>query len=185
MFKVKFRCDRNSTTCAFISFGIGNTKRTIRGKLDATNRDVSVFIPKIAKFLENCHVRWLDFINQKREENYILNFFTIEQMVILQEELVKMGFDDETSDLVYPLLSGIKQGCTRGDLVEAMNVASLELKGKDLENQELNAVVSEEVAETEVAKTRFIEEIMDAGNSKALAMEALKHFSPDQIDDGN
>ena len=77
-FQVVFRCDPTSKACAFVNFGAGDDKQTIRGKTDKLNKDVSFFIPKIAKFLEQCHDRWLKFIDNEREKHYILNFFTIE-----------------------------------------------------------------------------------------------------------
>ena len=185
-FKVKFRCDPDDVVCTFVSFGEGENKRTMRGKIDTVNKDVSYFIPKIARFLEQCHEKWLDFIDNKREEHYILNNFTIEQMVILQQELVKLGLNSEPSDLVYPLLSVIKHDCMKEDLIIAMEEAKTELEqiDVDFEEEEEEVVPMEEESNTEVAKQKFIQQLMEAGNSEALAREALKHISPDQIDEG-
>ncbi|XP_071137105.1 E3 ubiquitin-protein ligase rnf213-alpha-like [Mytilus edulis] len=184
-FKVKFRCDPGSVACAFVSFGEGDVKRTIRGKTDAVNKDVSFFIPKIAKFLEQCHERWLEFIDLKREDYYILNYFSIEQMVILQQELVKIGFEGEPSNLIYPLLSNIKHECTRDDLIGAMKEAQDELEEMDIdEAEESEKEVPFEEEDNEAVKGRFIQQMMEAGYSESLAREALKTVAPDQIDEG-
>ncbi|XP_076109129.1 E3 ubiquitin-protein ligase rnf213-alpha-like [Mytilus galloprovincialis] len=184
-FKVKFRCDPESITCAFVSFGEGDIKRTLRGKIDTVNKDVSFFIPKIAKFLEHCHERWLEFIDRKREDHYILNYFSIEQMVILQQELVKMGLEGEPSNQIYPLLSNIKHDCTREDLVDAMEEARDELEHMDIdEDEEVQEELPMEEENSEAAKGKFILQMVEAGYSEGLAREALKNVTPDQIDEG-
>jgi hypothetical protein len=58
---VKFLCDKARNACAFINFGFGEEKHTLKGRIDAKNEDVSAIIPKIAKFLEQCHIKWLDY----------------------------------------------------------------------------------------------------------------------------
>ncbi|CAC5422256.1 RNF213 [Mytilus coruscus] len=183
-FHVMFRCDAKSATCAFVSFGEAENKHTIRGKVDEENKDVSFFVPKIAKFLEQCHDRWLEFIDNKREVEYILNFFTIEQMVILQQELVKLGSRVEVSNLIYPLLSIIKRDCTREDLVEAMEDARIELEQievKTEEEEEENQMEESSV----VAKAKFIVEIVEAGYPEVLAKAALNDgCDPTMVDEG-
>ncbi|VDH96739.1 Hypothetical predicted protein [Mytilus galloprovincialis] len=182
LFTVKFRCDPQSVTCAFVSFG-EREKSTIIGKIDAVNKDVCFFIPKIAKFLEQCHEKWLEFIDRKREDYYILNYFNIEQMVILQHELVKMGFECEPSDLIYPLLSIIKHDCTREDLVNAMKEAKDELKQMDKVEEE-GVPEEEEVQEeddSKAAERKFVLEMVNYGFSEDLARKALKYVTPNQI----
>ncbi|VDI41382.1 Hypothetical predicted protein [Mytilus galloprovincialis] len=46
---VKFLCDRTRKACAFINFGFGEDKHTLKGRIDDTNEDVSSIIPKLAK----------------------------------------------------------------------------------------------------------------------------------------
>lgn len=184
-FHVKFRCDAKSATCAFISFGEAENKHTIRGKVDEENKDVSFFVPKIAKFLEQCHDRWLEFIDNKRDVEYILNFFTIEQMVILQQDLVKLGSRVEVSNLIYPLLSIIKHDCTREDLVEAMEDARIELElieDETEEEEEDNKMEESSV----VARAKFIVEVVEAGYPEALAKAALNDgCDPTMVDEGD
>ncbi|CAC5418279.1 RNF213 [Mytilus coruscus] len=132
---VKFLCDRTRKACAFINFGFGEDKHTLKGRIDETNEDVSSIIPKLAKFLEQCHKKWLDYIDERREKYYLLNFFTVDQMVILQQELVKLGTEVEPSVLIYPMLSAVKQGCTKEDLVRAMSAAKDDVDKLDLKRR--------------------------------------------------
>lgn len=184
-FHVVFRCDTQNATCTFVSFGERGNKQTLRGKTDQDNEDVSCFVPRIAKYLEQCHEKWLEFIDKKREDDYILNFFTIEQTVILQKELVKLGTRDEPSDLVYPLLSVIKNECTREDLVDAMEEARIKLEQIEIESQKGDTEDNQIEESSEIAKARFIFEMMDSGYSEYLAQQALEHgVDTSHISDG-
>lgn len=55
---------------------------------------VQQFIAGVANFLECCHGEWLQYVDQKRKEYPELNIFTVEQLVFLQRQLVKVGSDD-------------------------------------------------------------------------------------------
>ena len=187
---VKFLCDKARYACAFINFGFGEEKHTLKGRIDAKNEDVSAIIPKIAKFLEQCHKKWLDYIDDRREKYYLLNFFTVDQMVILQQELVKIGSNVEPSLLIYPMLSAVKQGCTREDLIRAMSAAKSDVDKLDLMREEMMEEEEQEQAEMEteneadgVKIAKFLEVMMKSYPIE-LAREALKHVSPDEIDDG-
>ncbi|XP_071137099.1 E3 ubiquitin-protein ligase rnf213-alpha-like [Mytilus edulis] len=188
---VKFLCDRGRLACAFIYFGYGEDRHTLKGRVDESSQDVSAIIPKIAKFLEQCHENWLRYIDEKREKYYCLNFFTIDQMVILQQELVKIGSNQEPSALIYPLLSAVKQGCTREDLVKAMSAAKEDVEQMDRQRQEEEETkesdeeVMVEVEEPDEVKTsKFLQEMITAGYNMKLAKEALKNVGPDDVDGG-
>ncbi|VDI41573.1 Hypothetical predicted protein [Mytilus galloprovincialis] len=188
---VKFLCDRGRLACAFIYFGYGEDRHTLKGRVDESSQDVSAIIPKIAKFLEQCHENWLRYIDEKREKYYCLNFFTIDQMVILQQELVKIGSNQEPSALIYPLLSAVKQGCTREDLVKAMSAAKEDVEQMDRrrqeeeETKESDEEVMVEVEEPDEIKTsKFLQEMITAGYNMELAKEALKNVGPDDVDGG-
>ena len=187
---VKFLCDKARNACAFINFGFGEEKHTLKGRIDAKNEDVSAIIPKIAKFLEQCHIKWLDYIDVRREKYYLLNFFTVDQMVILQQELVKIGSDVEPSLLIYPMLSAVKQGCTREDLIRAMSAAKSDVDKLDLMREKMMEEEEQEQAEMEteneavgVKIDKFLK-VMTKSFPIELSREALKHVSPDEIDDG-
>jgi len=75
------------------------------------------FVSKIASFMEDCLSDWFAYIKEQRKTYLQLNFFTIDQLVILQKELVKLENDEDISCRVYPLLSAVKTGCTQGTLL--------------------------------------------------------------------
>lgn len=75
---------------------------------------VEVMITEIARFMESCLEDWLDHIKKKRKDYIHLNFFTVDQLVILQRELVKIKTEEPPSKYIYPLLSAIKTNCKPG-----------------------------------------------------------------------
>ena len=62
------------------------------------NREMFVllqdFIAGMAGFLECCHTEWLQYVDQKRKDYPELNVYTVEQLVFLQQQLVKVGSAD-------------------------------------------------------------------------------------------
>ncbi|XP_063404431.1 E3 ubiquitin-protein ligase rnf213-alpha-like [Mytilus trossulus] len=186
---VKFLCDRTRKACAFINFGFGEDKHTLKGRIDDTNEDVSSIIPKLAKFLEQCHKKWLDYIDERREKYYLLNFFTVDQMVILQQELVKLGTEVEPSVLIFPMLSAVKHGCTKEDLVRAMSSAKddvdkLDSQREEQMEEETQAEAMDAENEADDVKIAKFLEVMTKSYPIELVREALKHVSPDDIDEG-
>lgn len=79
------------------------------------DEDLKDMIPKLASFMETCLDQWLLHFKDKRKSYLHLNYFTVDQLVILQRELVKMGTQEEPSHLIYPLLSAVKENCTPGE----------------------------------------------------------------------
>lgn len=113
-------------------------------------------------------------------------------MVILQQELVKIRSGQEPSALIYPLLSAVKQGCTKADLVRAMSIAKSDVEKLDMDRQkeiekkdsEEEELIVKEVPD-EIKTGIFLKEMAAAGFSLTLAEEALKHVNPDDIDGGD
>ena len=168
---VDFLCNKTEQACTVIHFGPGENGHTLKGRTDEMNEDVSDIIPKLAKFLEQCHDKWLDFIDDNREKYYSLNFFTVDQMVILQQELVKIKYDQEPSAFIYPLLSAVKQGCTKEDLVRAMSAAKSDVERLEMERQKEIEKKDSEEEEMIVEKERD-----DLKNGTFLEKEAPRHF---------
>lgn len=121
--RIRIVCDPDSTVCAFVLFGSDEDSQAIRTSIDEKINDVSLVIQELARFLEQCHNKWLDYIDQTRDKYFGLTYFTIDQMVMLQKELVKVGSEAVPSPLVYSLLSAVKRGCTKDDLTIAVSSA--------------------------------------------------------------
>ncbi|KAK3585584.1 hypothetical protein CHS0354_036771 [Potamilus streckersoni] len=184
--QTKFLCDPKRPVCTFIEFGQGT--KPLKGRR-TKNDDVTAVIPKIARFMENCLDKWIGHINQKRSEYLELNYFTTDQLVILQQELVKVGSSQSLDIKIYPLLSAVKENCTYEDLVDAMKKASKDVEVVQMEvDEEVKEIkVDEEVASEETKEKEeqnFIKEMMQAGYSKTLAESALLHVKPDEITEG-
>ncbi|KAL3881517.1 hypothetical protein ACJMK2_027949 [Sinanodonta woodiana] len=184
--QTKFLCDPKRPVCAFIEFGQG--AKPLKGRRTKID-DVTAVIPKIARFMENCLEKWIGYINQKRSEYLELNYFTTDQLVILQQELVKVGSSQNPDIKIYPLLSAVKDNCTYEDLVDAMRKASKDVEVVQMEvDEELKEIEEDEdlasVETKEKEEQTFIKEMVEAGYSQKLAEAALLHVKPDEITEG-
>ncbi|XP_061169263.1 E3 ubiquitin-protein ligase RNF213-like isoform X1 [Saccostrea echinata] len=189
--QARFLCDPERRVCAFVKFGSGEGCTQLKGR-KTEEEDVSTIIPRLAKFMENCLEKWLKYIDQKRDEYHHLNFFTIDQMVILQRELVLMGGEVEPNDFIYPLLSIVKHDCTKMDLIGALKKAKGDVSQKEAEQEvEMTEDEVEDAGDSDdesqtKAIAKFISAIMDSGYSEKLAREALRKgmIDPEEIDEG-
>lgn len=185
---VKIFCERDRHACLIVNFGHGQNKTMLKGRIEQ-HEDVSTVVPLLAKFLEDSHEKWLKFIDEKRDTFYYLNYFSIDQMVFLQQELVKMGTSDKPSKYIYPLLSGIKQDCNQDDLERAMTDAKDGMSNgsessDDEDDSQTHAIAERQIKYDEI-DLDFIEQMEKAGFQTELAKEALKHVSsPDDISEG-
>ncbi|XP_062573652.1 E3 ubiquitin-protein ligase rnf213-alpha-like, partial [Saccostrea cucullata] len=160
--KATFFCDPRCHVCAIIQFENAEQGQQ-RGRRNQ-KEDVSTVIPKLANFMEKCLEDWLQYIAEKREKYRQLNFFTIDQLVFLQKELVRSGTEKTVSNLIYPLLSIIKNNCSPADVIEAMKKAKAEVRKKGVKD----------IKTTEDEKKRkFIEKMTKIGFHEDLALEAL------------
>ncbi|XP_060586365.1 E3 ubiquitin-protein ligase rnf213-alpha-like [Ruditapes philippinarum] len=175
--------------CAILEFGQGDSVPQLKGRR-SEKEDLKDIIPELAKVMECCLDEWLDHIKEKRKTYLHLNYYTVDQLVILQRELVKMGIESEPSHLVYPLLSAVKENCTPDDLIEAMAAAKEEIDG-DVDMEAVGGNADDDEGEdmptdaTEDEKRQnFIQELVIAGFDEALALRALQFISPDDVTAG-
>ncbi|KAL3881536.1 hypothetical protein ACJMK2_027968, partial [Sinanodonta woodiana] len=178
------RSEPLKSLCAYIKCGEG--VKVFRVCISDAE-DITTVIPELAKFMENCLEKWLDYINEKRNEYCELNFFTTDQLVILQQELAKMGKGQDPDIKIYPLLSAVKETCTYEDLQDAMQRASKDVEKVQMEMDEDKEGKTEEVQETvkdeegKLNRELFIEEMMNSGYPQRTAMDGSKHLHPDEI----
>lgn len=178
--QAKFLCDPRRPVCAFIEFGKGEKIKQLKGRRNDKD-DVSTIMPEIAKFMETSLEKWLQYLDEKRYEYQHLNYYTTDQLVILQRELAKVIDGDKISPFIIPLLSVVKSDCNIKDLTEALQDANKELQTLNCYNDD---VCSKDTPGDEIAN--FLSEMKDAGQKKSVARAALKDgIDPKDIDNGN
>ncbi|XP_060597666.1 E3 ubiquitin-protein ligase rnf213-alpha-like [Ruditapes philippinarum] len=185
---VRFICDPDPTrpVCVSMEFANGSEVSQLKGRR-SVNEDLKDMIPKIARFLESCLKDWLQHIEEKREIYQNLNYFTVDQLVILQKELLKFGDDEQQpSHLIYPLLSAVKEDCTEDDVIEAMKQAKELLDRKEHDIHSLNNDKNDEndAKNENELRIRFMQKLVQAGQSELLAERAFKHVDPDDYSEG-
>ncbi|XP_062615790.1 E3 ubiquitin-protein ligase RNF213-like, partial [Saccostrea cucullata] len=174
--QARFLCDPERKVCAFLKFENGEGCIQLKGR-KTKEEDIKTTIPRITKFMEKCLENWLNYIEQKRDEYHHLNFFTIDQIVILQRELVLMGGEVEPNDFIYPILSIVKHDCAKMDVIDALMKANIEVSKKE---DEVKSAVMENSAVAE-----FVSEMMKSGFSETSAKKALRAgIDPTEIDEG-
>lgn len=160
---VKFLCDPNRPVCTFINFGYGPDCQQLKGRRDK-NDDVTTIMPELATFMEKCLQKWLKDINIKREKYPHLNFYTMDQLVVLQKELAIVVNESEPSVQVYQLLSLTKEHCSKEDVMKAITLANTCVA--TLEKKPSN--------DSRVSyRDKFIQEMEKAGFSMKTACAAL------------
>ncbi|XP_053390335.1 E3 ubiquitin-protein ligase rnf213-alpha-like, partial [Mercenaria mercenaria] len=182
----KFLCNPDRPVCAILEFGHGEGVPQLKGR-GSTSEDLKDIIRELANFMENCLEEWLKHIKEKRKSYLHLNYYTVDQLVILQRELVKMGTELEPSHLVYPLLCAVKEDCTPDDLLEAMTAAKEEITvDTNMEDEDTGDSESDDgempvYATEDEKKANFVQELVQAGYEEALAMKAFE-FVEDKED---
>ncbi|XP_053396009.1 E3 ubiquitin-protein ligase rnf213-alpha-like [Mercenaria mercenaria] len=187
----RFLCDPDPKrpVCIVLEFGQGERVPQLKGRRSNTE-DLKDMIPDLAKFMETCYDDWLKHIKGKRKSYLHLNYFTIDQLVILQRELVKVGTEAEPDQHIFPLLSAVKGNCTPDDLLEAMAAAKEEIDGdtemeaEDEGNSDDNEAEMLANATDDEKKQNFVQELVQAGYDEALAVRALEFIDPEDVTAG-
>lgn len=182
-----FFCDEHTPVCAFLTFGQGRDAQTLKGQTASTDNDVGFIIQKTAKFLEDCHERWLSYINEKREKFYWLNYFTIDQIVFLQQEIVSVTASQDPSVFTYPMLSDVKQNCNKENLLRALFIAKFDVQQTQIKPS-IDTTKTVSGLQNESGQNRenpsFLKMITDNGYPVAVAREALKHCGDQDLEEG-
>lgn len=178
--RARFLCDPKRTVCAFIEFGSGEKIKQLKGRRNDKD-DVITIMPEIAKFMEKSLENWLQYLDEKRYEYEHLNYYTTDQLVILQRELAKFIDRDEMPPTIISLLSVVKSDCNIKDLTDALQEANKELQTLNCND---DAICSKDTKGDEIAN--FLSEMIDAGHKETVARAALKEgIDPTDIDNGN
>ncbi|XP_076466869.1 E3 ubiquitin-protein ligase rnf213-alpha-like [Babylonia areolata] len=186
---VEFLCDVKRPVCCvseFSSQGKLKGHRKTPEKGPGGKEDLEDFIAGVAAFLEQCHTEWLDYVDRKRRDYPELNVFTVEQLVFLQQQLIKAG-SEEVSRHVYPMLSLLKEDCSPQDLEQALQDAMdrIDALRHPQQPSRPQAAAPQPAPVTDKEKVAlFMSEITDNGFSKGLALKALRELGAENIAEG-
>lgn len=190
---VKIVCNPNSKVCVIIRFGSDQESQSIRTRVDEENKDVILVTQQLARFLEQCHVQWLNYIDRTRDNYFCLTYFTIDQMVILQKELVKVESAEGPSPLIFHLLSAVKKGCTKQDLAKAISsvqtnaITKGEQTGRKKRKAKPNSTTmnkSKYKIDIQKSINTFSQKIDESDFSFEIEKEALNNVNTNDIERG-
>ncbi|XP_071956942.1 E3 ubiquitin-protein ligase rnf213-alpha-like [Antedon mediterranea] len=128
--KICLHCDKDSEFNVLVDFCVKDLK-PLFGK-----RKLTVILNELLVFLKESLKEWYDYIDERREDLYHLNFYTTKQLVILQRALAKFGNEDVRPE-VYALLSLVRPNCTVQDLRRAVAECSEEIDS-NIEEETVN-----------------------------------------------
>jgi hypothetical protein len=166
-------CDKDSINTMKVNFGLSNNSQNIFAMRKFENSTIKS-INKTVKFLKDCHMEWLNHINDKYEEFIELNFFRIDQIVCLRKEMssfITSSNKNINYQQLFDLLFNINNSITRKLLQEANKNAlekMYELTKKDTDSS------NNPSEEKEVNNDKIIEELMDLEFSKKTILKAIK-----------
>ncbi len=185
---MQFFCENENPKCLMMDFGL------VKSKLVGLRKEINdiAHLHQICQFMDSCLDDWQQYISSQRDKHYHLNHFTTTQLVMLRNEIAKLCGDstDNPSIFIYPMLECVRRNCGRHELMAALTAMFGELERKERESEEKEDGVMDEVKEREVTPdgTRteedFITTLQQEGFSTGLAREALKHFTTDQLEEG-
>ncbi|XP_076466247.1 E3 ubiquitin-protein ligase rnf213-alpha-like [Babylonia areolata] len=186
---VEFLCDVKRSVCCVSEFSSqgklkGHRKTPEKGA--GMKEDLEDFIAGVAAFLEQCHTQWLHYVDRKRRDYPELNVFTVEQLVFLQQQLIKVG-SEEVSRHVYPMLSLLKEDCSPQDLEQALQDAMdrIDALRHPQQPSRPQAAAPQPAPVTDKEKVvLFMSEMTDNGFSKGLALKALRELGAENVAEG-
>lgn len=146
--------------------------------------NVNEYIRRIADFLESCYEEWVQYIKEKRNVFYPLNFYTVDQMVLLQEEIAKYRNGNHVTKFLCPLLSLVKFQCSlQPDLVYAVDKVQEELLTSEQTSKMEN--ISKKNSHTEAIQ-KFLQIAEKSGISRKHALRAIQseEFDIEDTDSG-
>ena len=150
----------------------------------ATQSNVNDYIRRIADFMERCYEEWVRYINEKRKCFYPLNFYTVDQMVLLQEEIARYRNRKEVSRFLCPLLSLIRSNCLLapdldGALIKVQEALITSEQTSDLKNED-------DKTSHEEAIRKFLIATEESGISRKHALRAIQsqEFKIEDTDEG-
>jgi hypothetical protein len=183
--KAVFCFDKALTFSAHVTFG--EASRPICGSAI----DVLDQIDEMCNFLQECLDAWVQHVDQQRRTYHHLNYFSPEQLVMIQTELARLGKNGTPNKCVYPLLAAIKDNATYEELQQCLKQAFVELEEDKKEelgslNRFAAAALAEKKFEEELAMKQqaFTMGLLDAGMEREVVERALQVCDLDDIQEG-
>lgn len=151
---------------------------------EVAQSNVNEYIRRIADFLESCYKEWVEYIKEKRNLFYPLNLYTVDQMVLLQEEIAKYRNGNQMTKFLCPLLSFVKSQCSlKPDLADAVDKVQEELLTSEQTSKMEN--ISQKTSHTEAIQ-KFLQIAEKSGISRTHALRAIQseEFDIEDTDSG-
>ncbi|XP_060557065.1 E3 ubiquitin-protein ligase rnf213-alpha-like [Ruditapes philippinarum] len=177
-FAIKLFCEPNLNTpvCVILEFKNGDELTQLKCR-KTTDERLENIMPKIASQMEKCLANWITFVNEKRTEYLHLNYYTMDQLVIIQKEIANLCLQKETSPKLFPLLQCVKSDCKKDDVICANQKAVTEIKAdrsdRDLEQESSNLMEKEDPK-----RDKFIKKLVMAKFERLIpfALEKFPNF---------
>ena len=150
----------------------------VRGEEHSTLASIN----KVIKYLENCNKEWLEHIDSKRNQYPLLNYFTLDQLVILREELTKINFDTRTKEVerekfrnLIDLLFNLNESVDLDMMLSAHEFACDEMSTNNSRKQRSDDTLMDTDNDKQDEVNTVIDNLVkDWGFSKALIRQAIK-----------
>ncbi len=171
-------CDGNSTNTIKINFGVTDENKNIFGNRDEEFSTLAT-INKVIKYLSDCYKEWLEHIDNKRQNFPLLNYFTLDQLVILREELTKINSQTKSKEVerarfrnLIDLLYNLNDSVDLDMMLSAHEFACSKMTGNknQLENNLMEVDINDEDEITSISNKL----IKEWGFSSTLIRQAMK-----------
>ena len=185
IWKITFFCHPAKNHFARIDFSSNaqHPEYILGTNKDAKNIKIYERIETFCGVLENCLMKWDDYIQEKRQKTNFINFFTTRQLVLLQREIAKT-FSERNENIALELsqlLSLVHPSCTKKELsLAATNARQRLLKSDDGISDKIPINSSSE----EDSVSAFVKDLQNRGFPLSLAKAAEENVVSGSIAKG-
>lgn len=163
-FKATFLCQSDAGSNVFFQFEKESKDTEYVPPIMGSTNDVIQEMHDTSKFLQESLKSWKTHVEKQRSQYYYLNYYTTEQLVILQIELAKLLGAGKLDKRIFHMLHAIGQHYTYADLTATLKAA---LEDIDKIDEDTSAEKTHEIAE-------FIAYLVNLGYTKSMALRALQ-----------
>ncbi|WAR16708.1 RN213-like protein [Mya arenaria] len=179
--KATFCCNKAKPVCLTLRFGRQYDHPILKGR-KGDEDSLDKMIPALAEFMEQCIEQWHKYIKETRKKYFHLNFFTIDQLVILQKELIQISSTDKPMSAIYHLLSIVKSNCCLADIVKAMDLAKKDIQTMEKVKERKLGKTGETTEEDEIDMQRREEFVNNLVKKARLSEDIVRRYVDEQKD---